>query len=126
MLMRIVIASIVSSLFVLPLYLVILALSGDLNNALLAPMLLAAWMVSAATILFIALPLHFILKVYGKSYAALYVVPGFSLAAALTYMVEPFGQDGNYWLLWQCLAMGFLGASVAGVFWSIASNEPAT
>jgi hypothetical protein len=121
--MRILIASVISSLSIVPLYLVLLAISGDLDNRLLLPVLMAALVVSVAAIVCVALPLHFVLIRFGRPRSYYYTITGFLLPAIVILAINPFGSEVASWIKWQAMAMGVLGASVATIFWWIASND---
>ena len=120
--MRIFIASIISSLSIVPLYLLLLVLSGGLDGRLLLPILLAAVAISATAIIFFAIPLHYVLTRIGRPHSYYYVFAGFLLPIIFTMARNPFGSDVASWVKWQALAMGMLGASVAFIFWKIATS----
>ena len=124
--MRVFLAVVVSSISVLPLYFALLALSGDIDHRLLVPMLVAALAVTTAAVLFLALPLHLVLTRIGKQRFPYYAIIGFLVPALTTILVNPFGTEVLSWVKWQGLAMGFLGACVATIFWVIATSTPAT
>jgi mannose/fructose/N-acetylgalactosamine-specific phosphotransferase system component IIC len=120
--MRIFIASIISSLSIVPLYLLLLVLSGGLDGRLLLPILLAAVAISSTAIIFFAIPLHYVLTRMGRPHSYYYVFAGFLLPIIFTIARNPFGSDVTSWVKWQALAMGVLGASVAFIFWKIATS----
>ena len=121
--MRLLLAVVVSSISILPLYFALLALSGDLEHRLLVPMLLAALAVAAVAMCSIALPVHFLLTRLGKSSVGYYTLAGFFLPALITLMINPFGTEVVSWIKWQAVAMGLMGASVAAIFWWIAGRD---
>jgi hypothetical protein len=120
--MRILIASIISSLSIVPLYLILLVLSGGLDGRLILPIFLAALAISTTAIIFCAIPLHYVLTRIGRPRSYYYVFTGFLLPIIFTLVRNPFGSDVASWVKWQALAMGVLGASVAFIFWKIATS----
>ena len=122
---RLLLAVVVSSITVLPLYFLLLALSGDLDHRLLVPMLLAALAVATVAMCFIALPIHFVLRRLGRSSIGYYALAGFLIPVLVTLVINPFGTEVVSWIKWQAVAMGLLGACIATVFWAIVTRAPA-
>jgi hypothetical protein len=121
--MRVFLASIISSLSIVPLYFILMALNDDLSNGLFFPMLVGALAVAAGAIFCVAVPLHFLLLRMGRARGHYYVLAGLLLPTAVTLAINPFGADVASWVKWQALAMGVMGAVVAGIFWKIASGK---
>ncbi|ARN73375.1 hypothetical protein [Oceanicoccus sagamiensis] len=124
--MRVFIAALLSSLSVVPFYLILLAVSGDLDNRLLYTVLIGALVVATVAIFCIALPLHLLLTRLGLVRGYYYIGAGFFAPAIFTLLLNPLGSDVASWVKWQALGLGLLGGSVAFVFWSLATAKSKT
>lgn len=120
--MRLFVAAILSSLAIVPLYLALLAVSGGLDTRVLLPMLVAALVLALLATIFVGIPLHLLLVRLGRSRFYYYALVGFVVPAVFTLARNPFDSDVSSWVKWQALAMGVLGASVAVIFWKVATG----
>lgn len=120
---RLIAAVVSSALCVLPLYLLLSVVAGDLNNSLLAPVLMMTLVVALIGVLLIGLPVHFFLLWRRMSHPVHYAVPGFAVPALLAVLTHPFGEDGLLWVLWQAFLLGAMGAVIALVFRRIALGK---
>ena len=120
--MRVCLAAFTSAASIVPLYLILLALSGGLEARLLGPMLLAALAVAVLAVCCVALPLHFFLAWIERQNPLCYIAVGFIGPMLVTLVLNPFGTDIASWVKWQALAMGVLGACLAAIFWWIATG----
>lgn len=117
---RIGLAVLSSTIAVVPLYILLVLFSRDLENPFLLPVLYGALMFSAIGVCVVGLPTHFILGALKKQQWYFYAGPGFFVPATLVLLTHPFGEDGNPAILIQALQMGVFGVGVALVFWGIA------
>lgn len=115
--MHIIKAVFYSSLSIIPIYLVVILLSGDINNQLLAIALWVAYFLAVIGAIFIGVPTHLILSKLNIKSSVIYTFIGFIIPAALVWISHPFGADGFFWILWQGSLMGGFGALCAYVFW---------
>lgn len=122
--MRLFFAALLSSLSVIPFYLFLLAVSGDLDNRLLYTVLIGAFVVASVAIFVIAVPLHLLLTRLNWVRSYYYVGTGFFVPAILTLLLNPLGSDVASWVKWQALGLGMLGGSVAFIFWKLATIKP--
>lgn len=122
---RLILAVIVSAAAVVPPYLGLSILSGDLGNVLLPVVLVAALGVSTISVLFIGLPVHLVLVRLNKKRSIYYMLIGFLVPVLVTLIAHPFGEDGMLWIIWQSFLTGAIGALVALVFWKVVTYDSA-
>ena len=83
-----------------------------------------AAMVSVFALLFITLPLHFILVRFGRVHILWYLLPGLLTGPTFIFGLKPFGDDALSALLSQSLMCAVLGALGAATFWFFAVRRP--
>jgi len=120
------VAVVVSSVAIVPLYLIVAVFTGDLDNMLLPVMLIAALCVSTAGVVIVGLPMHLILVRMGRVKAIYYAFFGFLVPTLVTVVIHPFGEDGFGWIIVQSISLGLFGAVIAVIFWKIVTYDSAT
>ena len=113
-------AVLVSTFCVVPIYVVLSALTGDLDNDLLIPVLMMTPLFAFIGVLLVGLPVHLFLVWRRMSRPLHYGLPGFVVPALFVAVTHPFGEDGALWISWQAVLMGVFGAIVALVFRRVA------
>jgi len=83
-----------------------------------------AAVVAIIALVFIALPLHYVLTRAGKVGIGWYAVPGMLIGPVFVLALKPFGQDSASGLIVQSLVCALLGAIGAAIFWFIAVRQP--
>ena len=107
-------------------YIVVIIITGDLNNKLLPVALVVAMIVSIVGVLVIGLPTHFVLTRIGQAKGAYYALVGFFVPALVTIVTHPFGEDGVSAITIQALVFGGFGAAVALIFWKVVTYDSST
>ena len=112
----------VSSLSVVPAYLIVATLTGGLRNPFVWFQLGVAASVAYLLVLVVGLPLHAVLRSRKVAQPWAYALAGVFLAVALIPIRPPEpGQVSS-----QILIFGFMGLCVSLTFWKVvASHEPA-
>ena len=123
---RLLAAVVLSTFCVVPLYLALSIVSGDLNNDLLVPVLIMTPVFALIGVLLVGLPIHFFLVWRGLSRPIHYVLPGFVIPAMFVAITHPFGEDGALWISSQAFLIGAFGAIVSLIFRRIALGEAST
>lgn len=118
--MRLALAVVVSSTIVAPIVLLFAALTQDLDNPLLIPVLYGSLLFSVLGVAIVGLPTHFILRSLGRRNWYFYALVGFGIPALVVLLTHPFGEDGYPTILLQTIQMGVLGTIAALAFWRIA------
>lgn len=83
-----------------------------------------AAVVSLIALVFITLPLHYVLVRAGKCGIGWYTLPGLLIGLVFVFALKPFGRDPTSVLMLQSLACGVLGVIGAATFWFIAIRPP--
>ena len=118
-------AIIVSSVAIVPIYLVFLIFTGELDNMLLMVVLVAALGVTSIAVLFVGLPVHMILVRLDRVKSLNYAIAGFVVPVIVTLAFQPFGNDGLKWIAIQSVFLGILGVLIALIFWKVVTYETA-
>ena len=113
---RLVLAVIVSTLSIVPMYFMLVVLDRDFNNDYLLRVLLMAPLFVLEGVLFVGLPVHFFLVWKNWLRPVQYLIPGFVIPALVVAISHPFGEDGALWIFWQTILMGATGAIGALIF----------
>jgi len=122
---RLGLAVLVSSLSVVPLFIVIEWVSGGFDSFMLDVALLIAAVTAFLGVVIVGLPMHYFLSYRNLSKALHYAIAGFLLPVLFVAMIQPFRDDDGFRIIWQALLMGVFGALVALVFRAIAQPKAA-
>jgi mannose/fructose/N-acetylgalactosamine-specific phosphotransferase system component IIC len=110
---QIALAVLASSVSALPVYLVLLLVSGDLSKSWAPESFVITLGVSLVGVIVIGLPIHFMLSKLPSWRVWHYVIAGFLTPATLALVFAPFGSDER---VIQATILGGVGACVAWVF----------
>ncbi len=124
--MRLIAAIIISALVCAPLFWLGSAVTGDLDNQLLIPVLKIVPIVALIVVMVVGLPVHFFLQYKKLTRPWHYAFPGFLVPFVFVMATHPFGEDGALFIFLQGLQMGAFGAVVALVFRYTAIGRKAT
>jgi len=124
---RVLLAVLLSSVAVVPLYLLLVLVTGETHNVpLLLFITVIALLISFVGVLVVGLPTHLILVRLDKVKSVNYAIVGFIVPALLTAVFHPFGEDGIKWIAIQSFNLGVFGALIALVFWKVVTHKSAT
>ena len=117
---RLVLAVLVSTFSIVPIYFVLSILTGDLDTDHLIPYLMMMPVFAFVGVLLVGLPVHIFLVWKNWSRPMHYWLAGFVIPALFVATTHPFGEDGAWWIFWQAILMGTFGVIVALIFRRVA------
>ena len=92
--MKLIKAIFFSSLVIIPAYLVVIMLSGEITEPLVWLWVLIAYLIGLCVIVFIGVPTHLLFKALKLKSFYPYSVVAFSIPSLYTWLSRPFGDDG--------------------------------
>ena len=113
---RLVLAVLVSTFSVVPIYFVLSILTGDLDTDRLIPYLMMMPVFAFIGVLLVVLPVHIFLVWKNWSRPMHYWLAGFVIPALFVATTHPFSEDAERWIFWQAILMGTFGVIIALIF----------
>jgi hypothetical protein len=117
-------AVLISSIAVLPVYLIAILWLGDSADvSTLASVLMMALMLTMGCVAIVGIPVHALLAFLNLRRAWVYAIAGFGVPLAGVFAARPFGDDATLGLMAQAGLAGIFGACIALVFWKLAVSS---